>query len=218
MMLKGIDVSRYQLKDTQLNQSTLAFMYIKASQSVYKDPAFMMHNAEADQSYLLKGFYHYYDDKVNPVAQAQYFWNAVQPVTDEYTLPPWFDLEDPNAVKQGLQQRCTDFLGELSRLSGLWPIVYTNKYYFEGMGMDLSAYKLADACYRINPAVPYGGWSNWTFWQYTNKSAVIGEISPLDGDLFNGGAKELLSLTHAATFKDGLSPDDWVKAHNVKVY
>jgi lysozyme len=36
-----------------------------------------------------------------------------------------------------------------------------------------------------------GGWSDWTFWQYTDKASISGISGGVDCSYFRGGSQEL---------------------------
>lgn len=222
MSIKGIDVSHWQDLPNTEEGSDLGFCFIKATQGANSvDPAFESHWGYLKPSHLLLGAYHYFDTAVDPIVQAQHFWDTISPFYDEFSLPPVIDLEDPHCQIHGqtLAIAVTAFCEQIKTLSGKNPIIYTNKAAFMvPMALayiDLSSYPLWDACYGENPATPYSGWTSPTFWQFTDHEHDAGTTT--DGDLFMGTPDELLALTTAGTSKDGLNGSDWVAKYGIKV-
>ncbi len=44
--------------------------------------------------------------------------------------------------------------------------------------------------YVSSPPMP-GGWSDWTFWQFTDNASISGITGGVDCSYFHGGAQEL---------------------------
>jgi lysozyme len=43
-----------------------------------------------------------------------------------------------------------------------------------------------------------GGWSDWTFWQFTDKASISGITGGVDCSYFHGGAQELAAWMQQA--------------------
>jgi lysozyme len=43
-----------------------------------------------------------------------------------------------------------------------------------------------------------GGWSDWTFWQYTDKASISGISGGVDCSYFRGGSQELAAWMQRA--------------------
>jgi len=218
-MLEGIDISHYN-DIPNLDDSGLSFCFIKATQGAHAtDPSLTSHDNFLKPSHLLVGYYHYFICDIDPVIQAQFFWDTISPLMDDYSLPPVIDLEDLNTAKDPatLHALVQAFLNQIERLCDYKPIVYTGKGFIDSKlaGRGFPTYPLWDAAYKQNPSIPYGGWNDWTFWQYSDKSNNAGVLT--DGDLFNGGAHELGGLIKATTFKGGEDSQSWVDKYKIKV-
>ena len=51
--------------------------------------------------------------------------------------------------------------------------------------------------YVSSPPMP-GGWSDWTFWQFTDKASISGITGGVDCSYFHGGAQELAAWMQQA--------------------
>ena len=47
---------------------------------------------------------------------------------------------------------------------------------------------------KKEPQLPAGGWSNYTFWQFSPSTVIAGIGKPADGDSFNGTSTDLQAL------------------------
>lgn len=128
----GIDISHHNNlneKDwMEILNKNVKFVYIKASEGkCFKDPDFKKNYNQAKKYKLLVGAYHFYNDKVPPIAQFNNFVNA----TKEYKLDliPVIDFE-----RKGFKNICDkyDRLENLRQLVLLfydyykvYPIIYT---------------------------------------------------------------------------------------------
>ncbi|OPX16964.1 GH25 family lysozyme, partial [Gordonia sp. i37] len=48
------------------------------------------------------------------------------------------------------------------------------------------------------PEMPHGGWSTWTFWQYTDSGQLPGIPTPVDLNRFNGTTPQLQTMGNAS--------------------
>jgi hypothetical protein len=103
-----------------------------------------------------------------------------------------------------------DFLDEIERLTGKKPIIYTSPGFWESELGDTSMfaeYPLWVAHYgTTSPRIP-GGWSRYTFWQYTQEGSVPGVTGAVDRNRFNGTIADLQALARGnpSTTLPGLS-------------
>jgi GH25 family lysozyme M1 (1,4-beta-N-acetylmuramidase) len=118
-------------------------------------------------------------------------------------LPLAYDFEDLNgqtAAKAGLH--LIEFIRTYKYVRGHWPIVYTAPAWFKPVGDTLSdEHKalLANCPLWIahwgvqGPTVP-APWSEWTFWQWTDKGSSAGITGPVDLNRFAGTRDALTAL------------------------
>lgn len=222
-MLLGADVSKYQsFSDYKVfEEARLAFAYIKASQGITGvDPKLVTHSRGIDETYLCKGFYHYFIGKDDAKLQAQHFCNTIAPYYDNYTLPPVVDFEDPGLglSPQQAHDALMTFLQAVETLIGVMPMIYTIKSFATTKVANLAdfgKYPLWDSAPGEAPRTPYGSWSQPLFWQNSFTGQLNGVI---DTDRFFGDAHRLGSFINSTTFKGGLSSADWVTQNNIAVF
>lgn len=208
-MLKGIDVSHYQRFDNYqlLNQSQLAFVFIKATEGIYKDRDFATHSKEFSKTCLLKGAYHFLRFKTSAKEQAENFIKTVKPLHTEFDLPPVLDIEDTR--EEMTVQNCEDIIQEwltlVQKEFNQPPIIYSGGWYWTdpahlNNSAKFSQYPLWTSRYHKTEYKPmYGGWSKPTFWQFTDKGFIEGlqgNDAAIDLNYFLGDIEELWKLTN----------------------
>ena len=87
-------------------------------------------------------------------------------------LPPVLDLERNDGLTPAELIAWTDaYLTEVARLTGRTPIIYTYPAFWRSSMADTTIfnhYPLWIATYGPQPIL-VGGWSDYTFWQYTDR-------------------------------------------------
>ena len=191
------------------------FAYVKATEGTYyTDSAYF--GQQYNGSYaagMIRGAYHFaIPSNSTGAAQADYFvahgggWS-----TDGRTLPGMLDLEfNPYGAEcyglsgGQLASWVVAFDNEYQRLTGRWPVLYTNTNWWNTcIGDGPSDYQavaaiaaddpLAIANYGPSPSPLPAGFASYSIWQYTD-SNQFGR----DGDAFNGSLSALASLAGAA--------------------
>ncbi len=209
-MIKGIDVARYEpVIDWQLvKQDGYRFAFIKCSQADFNDRLFAEHWKNAKAAGMPRGAYHLYDPSVSPKVQAERFFNALH--GDFGELPFVLDIEIFITGPYHGSQNWYNFIVELSKLSGNFPlIIYTGFYYWKDHVHDVPAvqdinyfgnYPLWIAAYEtLHPLIPLP-WTNWLFWQYAENGIVngitdqLGRPTMCDLDYFFGSEEQFQVL------------------------
>lgn len=198
--VRGVDVSHYQGDiDWQIlsRQDDISFAFIKATEgSLYVDEKFDCNYAEARNTGLRVGAYHFFSFESTGVSQAENFISAVK--SYDNMLPPVIDLElysdfryDPPAAKV-VRGELDDLVSALKKHYGVNPIIYvteeTYELYLKGGYEDCDIW--IRSVFR-KPRIPDG--REWTFWQYTNRERLdgyVGEEKFIDMNVFNGSAEE----------------------------
>lgn len=136
-----------------------------------------------------------------------------------WTFPPARDLEETGGLSPAaLQIWVRAFLTTLDKLTGRQTIIYVSPGFWRyqmGNTTEFSERPLWIADYNggTSPTMPLpGGWTKWTFWQYTGNGSVDGVATPIDLNTFNGSKQELLALTRLGAsqktiLSDGIDPD-----------
>jgi lysozyme len=214
-MLKGIDVSHYQRFDNyeMLNHSQLAFVFIKATEGIYKDRDFAIHSNGFAKTCLLKGAYHFFRFKTDPKEQAKNFIDTVKPLHTPLDLPPVLDIEDTREeikTVQECEQMIQVWLDDVQQAFGQPPIIYSGGWYWTdpvhlNNTAAFSRYPLWTSRYSKSGYQPmYGGWQKPTFWQFTDKGTIDGlegNNAAIDLDYFLGEIEDLWKLTKASDIK-----------------
>ena len=207
----GIDISGHQHNssgsidiNTAVDQSNIEFAFIKATESTnYVNPNFREDATTSINNGIPIGFYHYAKPKnsiSDAKSQAKFFVDVTGINKGVKTLPPILDLEEN---KEGLTTEqliawTQAYVDEIKTLTGKNVMMYTYPSFWRkemGNTTRFSELPLWIAHYHDGnkPDVP-GGWTNWTFWQYTSKGKVNGYNQDIDMNFFNGSSEALKSI------------------------
>jgi lysozyme len=173
------------------------FVFVKASQRLFKDADFEWNWQPAKTAGLLRGAYHFLTWDVDPRLQAQWFWSIIK--NDPGELPPVADYES-RLNADGAINKLLIFLQELERLSGRVTMIYTSRGFWAEYGAKypgITRYPLWIANYGVSKPISPLPWTNWQFWQYscTGDGLAYGaESKGLDLNWFNGTLEELYAF------------------------
>ena len=209
----GTDTSSFQgnVDWTAASAAGEHFAYVKATEGTYytESAYFAQQYNGSLAAGMIRGAYHFaIPSNSTGTAQADYFvahgggWTA-----DGHTLPGMLDLEfNPYGAEcygmSGTQLAgwVVAFDNEYQRLTGRWPVLYTNTNWWNAcIGDGPSDYQavaeiaaddtLAIANYGRSPSPLPAGFPAYSIWQYTD-SNQFGR----DGDAFNGSLAALSAL------------------------
>jgi len=220
----GIDVSGHQ---PGVNWSTVAaagtsFAYSKATEgNGYISPEFSQQYNGAKNVGLFAGAYDYArPDKKTGTAEADFFLDHAGYVNDGRTLPPMLDIEWPYKDSSGnyvapypcyglstsaMSAWIRAFVTEVHARTGTKTLIYTNTNWWNqctGSNATFGDQLLFVARYSSTPGTLPPGFSNWTFWQYSDSGSLPG-----DQDVFNGTHAQLAALAGGSTGSDTVA---WV--------
>ena len=198
--IHGIDVSHYQgnidwqrLTQTRQSQFPIHFIFMKASEGGdYGDRVFQANFDSAKAYGFIRGSYHFYYPKTDPVRQADFFINSVK--LDTGDLPPVLDIEKRGDDARTLRRDLKIWLDKIERHYKVKPILYTS-YKFKTRYLNDSifdSYPYWIAHYYVD-SVEYKG--NWKFWQHTDVGTLPGIREKVDLNIFNGSLEELKCMT-----------------------
>lgn len=207
--IKGIDVALYEpvIDWIKVRDAGYRFAFIKCSQSDYNDPKFIEHWKHS-RGILPRGAYHFYDPRyVSPQKQAEKFFTSLG--NDLGELPFVVDIELYTSGPYYGSRYWYDYMERLNQLSDNHPLIIYTAYYYWNENVykypsvvDVNYFKkydLWDANYGVTyPSVPYP-WTNWKFWQYSDKEMIdgvydeLGRITRCDADYFYGTEEEFNS-------------------------
>jgi GH25 family lysozyme M1 (1,4-beta-N-acetylmuramidase) len=199
----GIDVSSHQ-GDVDWGHWWRAgkrFVYIKATEGTgYRNPKFTQQYNGSAAVGMIRGSYHFaLPNRSDGATQARFFvQNGGGWSRDGRTLPGTLDIEyNPYGgdTCYGLSHAAMvnwirSFSDTYHALTKRWPVIYTSTQWWDkctGRSGDFSSTNplwLARYAASVGP-MPYK-WPVHTIWQYTS--------SPIDLNVFNGGADRLAAL------------------------
>jgi lysozyme len=186
-ILNGIDVSHMQgqVDWNAAKQAGIAFAFAKATEGItYTDPQFQTNWAAMQAAGLTRGAYHFYRTNDDPVQQAQNFLNSVAGLT-EGDLAPVVDIEvsNGNYGSASIAANLQTWIDTVSKALGRTPIIYTNtSFWNECVATPFPNNPLWIAEYGVSAPTLPSGWSQWTFWQYSQSGTVAGVSGSVDLD------------------------------------
>lgn len=202
---KGLDVSHWNgaVDWIQVVDGGYTFLFAKATEgTTLIDPTYSINRAGTTGLGLRFGAYHFARPAgsgtagvvANAIAQADYFVNVAQPAAGD--LPPVLDLETTGALSpSALVQWTQAWLGEVQARTGVSGLIYASPSFWKTALGDTSSFAgsgfrlwIAHWTKNAAPTVPASDWGGfgWTFWQWTDCSAIPGFIHCTDGDRLNG--------------------------------
>jgi lysozyme len=208
--LHGPDVSSHQhpqgagIDWSKVAGSGASFAFVKATEgTTYTNPYFAADYRKAHEAGLVRSAYHYArprPDLASARDQADYFVSVAGKADARGDLPLTLDLEESGGLSPAQLVAWTHaFVDETTALTSRPVIVYTYPYFWQHAMADTSDFSdlpLWIASYRSGgPKSPLpGGWSSWTFWQYTANGRVAGIPAIVDRSHFSGTESDLQAL------------------------
>jgi lysozyme len=208
--LDGPDVARYQHPDgaainwQRAADSGVAFAFVKATEGTsYTNPYFADDYAGAQRAGLVRSAYHYARPKSDLKSardQADFFVRTAGRADQRGDLPLTLDMEESGGLPAKTLVAWTHaFVDEVTALTSRPVLIYTYPYFWEhamGNTSDFADLPLWIANYRSGgPKEPLpGGWSSWTFWQYTASGRIPGIPAAVDRSKFAGSEEDLQAL------------------------
>ena len=195
----GIDISHYQgeidwnmLKQTRSARFPVRFIFMKSTEGGdYSDKTLQANFDSARAHGFIRGAYHFYNPKTDPVKQADFFIHTVK--LEKGDLPPVLDIEKKGKDTKKLQNDLKVWLRKVEAHYGVKPIIYASykfktKYLTDSV---FNAYSYWIAHYYVD-SVRYEG--DWKFWQHTDVGTLPGISEQVDLNIYNGSMNSLDSL------------------------
>ncbi len=203
---RGIDVSVYQgnVDWAQVKAAGIGFAFAKSSEGTgLTDPSFQQNWAGMQAAGLIRGAYHFFHPKFDPLAQAQLFCKVVPLGPND--LPLALDVEVDDGLRAAeIVNSVQQCLGEIERLIHRRPIVYTGGWFWTPLLQQLGSVPGWVANYDVwiaeysngsQPTLP-PGFNGWKFWQYSASGrldGIAGGGADVDEDMFNGTLQDLIA-------------------------
>jgi GH25 family lysozyme M1 (1,4-beta-N-acetylmuramidase) len=196
----GPDVSSWQhpsgaaINWSQVHSDGHSFAIVKATEgpvsgSPYTNPYFTSDWAAVKANGMYRGAYHFARPAL-PTAQsatdqANYFLSVVGNTSEGGDLPPALDLEVTGGLSSSdLIAWTQTFLSTVQASTGRKPLIYFSPNFWTSYMNNTTAFNsyplwLAYWTTSSSPPLP-GGWSQYTFWQYTDAASVPGISGNVD--------------------------------------
>ena len=197
----GIDISHYQgsidwvqLTTNKTTKFPIHFVFMKATEGGdHADDTFPFNFDQAHRYGFIRGAYHFFSPKTDPLKQADFFIRTVQLIPGD--LPPVLDVETiGKSTAHDLKIAVKTWLDRIESHYGVKPILYTS-YKFKNRYLSdsvFNTYPYWIAHYYVD-SVKYEG--PWHFWQHTDVGNVPGIREEVDLNVFNGSLEQLRALT-----------------------
>ncbi len=213
--ITGPDVSSYQHPNgasvdwSLVHNAGRTFAFVKATEGIgYVNPYFAADWSAIKANGMVRGSYHYARPDASPTSaaeQARYFVSVAGTMGTSGDLAPVLDLEETGGLAPSqLVTWVHSWLDTITALTGRTPIIYTYPYFWRsamGNNTGFTQYPLWIADYNGGsaPNTPLvGGWTSWTFWQYTDRSAIAGVSTGVDDSRFCCTSGTLSALANGA--------------------
>ena len=200
----GLDVSDYsckidweEVKKMNSNGVRVRFVFMRATRGVSElDFQFEDNWEGAKAAKILRGAYHFYKYRHDPIDQAHYFLSKVK--IESGDLPAVLDIEDDKKTddsslnKGDIIKGISAWLAIVEQETGIKPIIYTNlDYYKRYIAYNFPNHKIWIANYNNMRGVKLPDGRTWSIWQTSDKARCNGISEPIDFNIFNGSVEDL---------------------------
>jgi len=198
--VRGIDISHYQdeidwdrLRNAELGGVPIRFIFIKATEGVdIIDENFNHNFYHARNNGFMRGAYHFFSTKSDPVRQAKHYCKIVQ--LDSTDIVPILDVERREGLTPAkLRTNVIRWMDYVENYYHAIPILYTSysfrKDYLNTPEFDRYPFWIAH--YYVDH-LQYKG--KWAFWQHSDRGRVDGIKGDVDVNVFNGNYEQFLQL------------------------
>ena len=199
--LRGIDVSYYQgnVDWAKVKAAGQTFAFVRVSDGIdYPDSKFAQNWPGTKQAGLVRGLYQFFRPGKDVTAQVNLLVSKLDAAggLQPGDLPPVLDLESDGGLPAAtVVARAKAWIAQIEDRLGVKPIVYTAAFMSKVIGDHFGDYVLWVANYQATcPTMP-SGWTDWQFWQDSDKGKVNGVTGAVDTNFFNGGNLKLKALT-----------------------
>jgi len=191
--LHGIDVSHHnnkidwhRVKNSIEDKVDISFCFIKATEGEdLKDQDFGNNWREAKKTGLIRGAYHFYVPRANPVEQAQNFIESVE--LEEGDFVPVIDFEilgTKRRVRNNLLENVKTFINIIENHYGVKPIIYTNGHIYRAyIKGNFDKYPLWISNYESQKLEGYDK-ARLMLWQHSTTGKVDGIQGDVDFNVF----------------------------------
>jgi GH25 family lysozyme M1 (1,4-beta-N-acetylmuramidase) len=198
----GIDVSSNQgvIDWAQVAAFGQKYAFIRSTMGrAGVDKRFTTNYRRAKDAGLLVGIYHLVRPEWRGTEQMEHFLTVIDGLKADFPLVLDVELDGSdvgqpktNAEIAACVRECADVLRMRGQRS---PLIYTGAWFWNKKippSSEWGAFDLWIAHYgATSPRLPIG-WTDWVFWQYTDKGKVPGVVTDCDLNWFDGTMADLL--------------------------
>jgi lysozyme len=203
--VKGLDISHWQgniIHHISTNDG-IKFIICKATEGTNSiDNKFTNNWRVSKEKGFIRGAYHYYKNKEDPIIQAKHYLRTIEQQNEIQPLfykdfPPILDIEEIPINKKTFQSNLKKWLDYVERKTQRTPIIYGNIYFLKNYLNTpyFNKYNLwiADWGAEKQPQLPKV-WKKkgWRLWQQSNRKKI--DTYQVDINLYNGNYKQLLDF------------------------
>jgi GH25 family lysozyme M1 (1,4-beta-N-acetylmuramidase) len=198
MTLTGPDVSHHQgtVNWSAVHGAGHSFAFAKATEGTgFVSSTYQVNEAGMKAAGLVAGAYHFMQPG-NGAAQADHFLDVVgEPNGMLCTV----DVETTSSGAHPSSADAHAFADRFAEQTGGHPLIlYTGRWYWKDIlgdpyGADIGP--LWHSAYSSSPGALYGGWGEFTFWQWTSSGSCPGISGGCDLNYFYGDRDALVALT-----------------------
>ncbi len=211
--LQGIDVSYYQgtVDWVKVRASGRRFAFARVSDGIdHPDKKFAENWPAMKAAGIVRGAYQFFRPAKDVDAQVDLLVTKIAAAggLEPGDLPPVLDLESDGGLPAStVVARAKAWLAKVEAAFGVKPIVYTAAFMSNIIGNHFADYPLWVANYGAAcPTMP-SGWTEWKFWQDSDRGSVPGVNGNVDTNLFNGTLAQLEAMTLKAPTPPPPEPD-----------
>ncbi|MFN8383423.1 MAG: GH25 family lysozyme [Anaerolineales bacterium] len=204
----GIDVSYWdaEIDWPSVKDFGVEFVFMRATEGItYQDPTLVERWELVRSIGVPRSAYHFFRANVDPIKQAEFYIQTLGDANSDAELPPIFDIEtNEGKSREEIMAGAKVWLDIVQQYFGKRPIIYSGRRFLQEYFSDqngsaptwASQYPLWFAEYPSNYSdgldisLPQG-WTEWAFWQYSDKGVVPGINASADMNVFNGSASDL---------------------------
>lgn len=201
--VEGIDVAKYQndVDWAAVKASGRVFGFARVSDGTdHLDGTFATNWQGMADNGIVRGAYQYFRPGQSVADQVAVFVQAVGTMSDD-DLPPVLDIEtaDGQSADQ-VQAAAADWVQQIEAQTGKRVLVYTAAFMNDTIGASLGSQPLWVANFGADcPKLP-DAWSDWQFFQYSEKGTVDGVGgTEVDLDKFNGTLDDLKAFAKSTS-------------------
>jgi lysozyme len=207
--VEGIDVSYWDgtIDWNKVKASGKVFAIARIGDGTFVDPTFDKNWAAIQAAGLIRGAYQFFRPADDATKLADIVVAKVGKLGAD-DLPVTIDVEAADGVAPAtVAARIQTWIDRVTAGTGKAPIVYTGKYFWNDNVKSTAQRNNALWIAQYGPVCPDlpSPWTDWKFFQYSEKGSVPGISTAVDLDRYNGTRDALLAFARGTPTTGGAS-------------